>query len=44
MEGRRKERISSLKKRKLSPGCGKELKEKEGLKTQRRNKIPKDMS
>lgn len=39
-----KERISSLKKRKLSPGYGNELKEKEGLKTQRRNKIPKDIS
>ena len=28
-------RISSPKKRKLSPGYGKELKEREGLKTQR---------
>lgn len=40
MEGRMKGRISSQKKRKLSPGYGKELKEREGLKTQRRNKIP----
>ena len=38
MEGRMKGRISSQKKRKLSPGYGKELKEREGLKTQRRNK------
>lgn len=40
VEGRMKGRISSPKKRKLSPGYGKELKEREGLKTQRRQKIP----